>query len=162
MKVDLEKLVSKGSHVRTEIKPTVVIGEGSNAQGELLDSNATEQLMTQKVGAIVENALPTKVSDLRNDAGYLTSEDISELSNSVSNIQNLIAADEEGINVAIDKFEEIVDFLEGIEPGNELYTIIHSHIDNGTSGVIRHVEVLTQAQYDSLATKDVNTEYNII
>lgn len=26
MKVDLEKLVSKGSHVRTQIKPTVVIG----------------------------------------------------------------------------------------------------------------------------------------
>ena len=61
MKVDLEKLVSKGSHVRTEIKPTVVIGEGSNAQGELLDSNAIEQL------------IPQKVSDLQNDANYLAS-----------------------------------------------------------------------------------------
>ena len=159
MKVDLEKLVSKGSHVRTEIKPTVVIGEGSNAQGELLDSNAIEQLITEKVDGV---ALPTKVSDLQNDAGYLTGEDISELSNSVSNIQNLIAADEEDIDLAIDKFEEIVDFLDGIEPGSELYDIILSHVDSGQSQVVKHIEVLTQQQYEGLTTKDPNTEYNII
>ena len=150
MKVDLEKLVSKGSHVRTEIKPTVVIGEGSNAQGELLDSNAIEQL------------IPKKVGDLQNDEGYLTSNDISELSNSVQNIQNLIAADTEDIDLAIDKFEEIVDFLEGIEPGSELYNIILSHVDSGQSQVVKHIEVLTQQQYEGLITKDPNTEYNII
>lgn len=150
MKVDLEKLVSKGSHVRTEIKPTVVIGEGSNAQGELLDSNAIEQL------------IPQKVSDLQNDANYITSDDISGLSNSVTNIQNLIAADEEDIDLAIDKFEEIVDFLDGIEPGSELYDIILSHVDSGQSQVVKHIEVLTQQQYEGLDTKDPNTEYNII
>ena len=150
MKVDLEKLVSKGSHVRTEIKPTVIIGEGSNAQGELLDSNAIEQL------------IPKKVGDLQNDEGYLTSNDISELSNSVQNIQNLIAADTEDIDLAIDKFEEIVDFLEGIEPGSELYNIILSHVDSGQSQVVKHIEVLTQQQYEGLITKDPNTEYNII
>lgn len=128
-------------------KASVIVGnEGSFQSGVILDANATEELINGKV----------------NNAGYLTSNDISSLVNSVSNIQGLIDADESDIDLAIDKFEEIVEFLDGIEPGSELYTIIHSHIDNGISGVIKHVEVLTQDQYDALATKDANTEYNII
>lgn len=137
-------------------KASIVIGgSGSHASGIILDANATEKLIEEKLGN-------KNVSDFNNDSGYLTNSDIEQLQNSVQNIQSLIDADESDIDLAIDKFEEIVEFLDGIEPGSELYTIIHNHIDNGTSGVIKHVEVLTQAQYDALTTKDANTEYNII
>ena len=137
-------------------KASIVIGgSGSHASGIILDANAVEELVGQKLGN-------KNVSDFNNDSGYLTSSDIEQLQNSVQNIQSLIDADEQDIDTAIDKFEEIVDFLSGIEPGSELYNIILSHIDGGNSKVVKHIEVLTQEQYNALDTNDANTDYNII
>lgn len=129
------------------INSNIIVGDqGSFSSGDILDANAVEKMVNDSTGNMSSNV----------------QDQIDTLQNSVQNIQNLIDADEASIDTAIDKWEEIVDFLNGIEPGSELYTIIHSHIDNGVTGVIKHVEVLTQAQYDALTTKDPNTEYNII
>jgi hypothetical protein len=192
--------ISVKNNAGIRVKPDIIVGEsGSYSSGDILDANAVEKVVTDKIGAVVGNAVealdtleevgtalgqlstvattgsyddltdtptipvvPTDVSSFNNDAGYLTSSDISSLTNSVTNIQNLITADESSVDQAIDKFEEIVTFLNGIAPGSELYNIINSHIDNGSSGVIKHVEVLTQSEFNQLLTKDANTEYNII
>lgn len=115
------------------INPNIIVGEsGSHSSGDILDANATEEL--------IQNAIPQdNVSDK-----------IHELQTSVENIQSLIDADNDDIDHAIDKFEEIVQFLDNIEPGSELYTIITSHIDNGSTKVVKHIEVLTQDEYDAL------------
>ncbi len=71
------------------ISPSIEIG-GANGyvSGDLLDANATVKLVKDKVDEVVNgavealdtlkelgDALPTKVSDLDNDAGYITEED---------------------------------------------------------------------------------------
>lgn len=137
-------------------KANIAIGDnGSYSSGTILDANAVEELVDQKLGN-------KNVSDFNNDSGYLTSSDIEQLQNSVQNIQLLIDADEQDIDVAIDKFEEIVEFLSGIQPGSELYNIILSHIDSGQTNIVKHIEVMSQADYNNLDTKNSNTEYNII
>ena len=139
---------------------TIEIGpNGSYESGTIMDANAIEKMVDGKVDAVIDGASST-MDTLKEVETEIS--DLPTIRTSIQNIQSLIDADSEDIDEAIDKFEEIVEFLDGIEPGSELYTIIHSHIDNGTSGIIKHIEVLTQAQYDALATKDVNTEYNII
>ena len=60
-------------------------GSGSNESGVLLDANAVEKMIDDKIAAVVGNAaanvdtlgeiaaaIPTKLSDLTNDVGYIT------------------------------------------------------------------------------------------
>lgn len=60
-------------------------GSGSNESGVLLDANAIEKMVDDKIAAVVGNAaanvdtlgeiaaaIPTKLSDLTNDVGYIT------------------------------------------------------------------------------------------
>lgn len=127
------------------VNANILVGEnGSYSSGDILDANAVEESIK-----LSQEQLPT-LTEFQN------------LSQQVNNIQSLIDADSEDIDSAIDKFEEIVSFLDNIEPGSELYNIIVSHIDGGNSKVVKHIEVLTQEQYNALETKDPNTEYNII
>lgn len=113
--------------------------KGPFPSGDILDANAVQET--------VDDAVSTALNDL---------------DGRVSAVQSIIDADPQEVDVAIDKFNEIVQFLNGIEPDSILYDIINTHIDNGNSKVIKHVEVMTLAQYNALAVKDPNTEYNII
>lgn len=68
------------------INPNIIVGDqGSFSSGDILDANATEELVVQKLDDIVDgasdalntlneigNAIPTKVSQLDNDAGYIS------------------------------------------------------------------------------------------
>lgn len=139
---------------------TIEVGlDGSYESGLILDANATEKMVEEKVDSIVDGASST-MDTLKEVETEIS--DLPTIRTSIENIQSLISADSQDIDEAIDKFEEIVDFLDGIEPGSELYNIILSHVDSGNTGVVKHIEVLTQQQYEELTTKDPNTEYNII
>lgn len=152
--------ISVRNNLGTHTTSHMIVGsEGPYTSGDIMDANSVNQVVDEKINSIVDGA-SSAMDTLKEVENEIS--DLPVIRTSIENIQSLINADSQDIDDAIDKFEEIVEFLDGIEPGSELYTIIHSHIDNGTSGVIKHVEVLTQAQYDALTTKDVNTEYNII
>ena len=141
-------------------KADIEIGDnGSYESGLLVDANAIEKMIGEKVDTVIDGASST-MDTLKEVETEIS--DLPTIRTSIQNIQSLIDADSENIDEAIDKFEEIVEFLDGIEPGSELYTIIHSHIDNGSSGIVKHVEVLTQSEFNQLQVKDANTEYNII
>lgn len=150
-KTDVSVLDNLGLRRKAEIE----IGDaGSYESGLLMDANAIENMVDKKVEDSAGTALSPEVEAVISD--------LPTIKQSVENIQSLITADSQDIDDAIDKFEEIVDFLDGIEPGSELYNIILSHVDSGQSGIVKHIEVLTQQQYENLLTKDANTEYNII
>lgn len=137
------------------INPSIIVGESNGyVSGDILDANAVKELVGGSTSKNDFEDLQTQVDNI--------SDSVDNISDSVNNIQSLISADPSDVDNAIDKFEEIVEFLDNIEPGSELYDIIISHIDNGQSGVIKHVEVMTQSQYDALQAKDPNTMYNII
>lgn len=67
-------------------KANIAIGNsGSYPSGTILDANAVEKMVEQKINAVIggatsagdtlkelQDAIPTKVSDLTNDAGYVT------------------------------------------------------------------------------------------
>lgn len=127
--------------------------------GDILDANATSELINKRINDVIDGADSTM--DTLKEVETAIS-DLPTIRTSIENIQALIDADSQDIDKAIDKFEEIVDFLDGIEPGSELYDIILSHVDSGQSQIVKHIEVLTQQQYEGLTTKDPNTEYNII
>lgn len=90
-KYKLIEVVSKGSHARHDIDPSIIIGESDNKTyqtGDVLDANATEQLVKTKIDEIVDgatealdtlkelgDAIPTKVSQLENDLNYVTKEE---------------------------------------------------------------------------------------
>lgn len=93
-KYKLEDLVSKGTNARKEFSNnvSVIIGEsGSYEIGDILDANSTEKMVNDIIdGADVdfdtlkelEDAIPTKVSQLQNDSGYITQhQDISGKAN---------------------------------------------------------------------------------
>ena len=99
-------LVSKGSKARKQIKSDLLVGETVTTYGvgDILDANATEELVTNKVSQIIGNAsdaldtleelggaLPTKVSQLQNDANYTTSTDVAAMVNQLK--QQLIDKD---------------------------------------------------------------------
>lgn len=150
-KTDVSVLDNLGLRRKAEIE----IGDsGSYESGLLMDANAIENMVDKKVEDSAGTALSPEVEAVISD--------LPTIKQSVENIQSLITADSQDIDDAIDKFEEIVDFLDGVEPGSELYNIILSHVDSGQSGTVKHIEVLTQQQYENLLTKDANTEYNII
>lgn len=139
---------------------TIEIGpNGSYESGTIMDANAIEKMVDGKVDTVIDGASST-MDTLKEVETEIS--DLPTIRTSIQNIQSLINADSEDIDEAIDKFEEIVEFLDGIEPGSELYNIILSHVDGGNTGVVKHIEVLTQQQYEELTTKDPNTEYNII
>ncbi len=145
-----------GYHVTAEME----LGENYGyASGDILDANATAKLIDDKIDAVVGGASST-MDTLKEVETEIS--DLPTIRTSIENIQSLISADSQDIDQAIDKFEEIVAFLNGIEPGSDLYNIILSHVDGGESGTVKHIEVLTQQQYESLLTKDPNTEYNIV
>jgi len=155
-KTDISILDNLGLRRKADIE----IGDnGSYESGLLVDANAVEKMIGERVDAVIDGASST-MDTLKEVETEIS--DLPTIRTSVQNIQALIDADSEDIDVAIDKFEEIVEFLDGIEPGSELYNIILSHVDSGNTGVVKHIEVLTQQQYADLATKDPNTEYNII
>lgn len=52
---------------------------GNNESGLILDANAVESLIDNKVDEIIGDALPTKVSDLQNDEGYVKESDLSSI-----------------------------------------------------------------------------------
>ncbi len=145
-----------GYHITSEME----LGpDNGYSSGDLLDANATAELINNKVDAVVDGASST-MDTLKEVETEIS--DLPTIRTSIENIQSLISADSQDIDQAIDKFEEIVDFLNGIEPGSDLYNIILSHVDSGESGTVKHIEVLTQQQYEELVTKDPNTEYNIV
>lgn len=120
---------------------TIEVGaNGSFESGLLLDANATEKMIDKKVDNIVDGASST-MGTLKEIETEIS--DLPTIRTSIENMQSLISADSQDIDEAIDKFEEIVDFLDGIEPGSELYNIILSHVDSGQSQVVKHIEVLT-------------------
>lgn len=156
MKYELIDLVNKGSHSRKILDPSVIVKDGDNLKylpGNILDANTVDGMVSD---------VDAKADGIQDDldsykARIGTNTDQTHtLAERVSGIEDLIESD---VNGAIDKFNEIVDFLKGLDPDDPLIDIINSHIQ---SDDIKHVVVLTQAQYDALATKDANTEYNII
>lgn len=144
--------------IRREVNIEVGASNGY-ASGDILDANATAELINNKIDTVVDGASST-MDTLKEVETEIS--DLPTIRTSIENIQSLISADSQDIDQAIDKFEEIVDFLSGIEPGSDLYNIILSHVDSGESGTVKHIEVLTQQQYEGLLTKDPNTEYNIV
>lgn len=90
-KYKLEDLVNSGTHARKEIKSNVHIGDTSNgyAKGDILDANATAEFVVDKIDDVVNgavealdtlrelgDAIPTKTSQLTNDAGFVTASDV--------------------------------------------------------------------------------------
>lgn len=107
-----------------------------------LNSIENTDTLSGLLGDIIAQ-IPTNVSDLENDSGYLTQhQDISNKMNKVTNAanNNLAKLDSNG-NV--------------VDSGVNVSEIVKS-------SSIRNIVVLTQAQYDLIVTKDANTEYNII
>lgn len=95
-KTNLSVVNAAGIRVNSNI---IVGDQGSYSSGDILDANAVEQVVTTKVDAVVGNAiealdtleelggaLPTKVSDLENDTGFITEADVN--TNVVSIISN--------------------------------------------------------------------------
>lgn len=93
-KVKLIEVVSKGSHARNTVDPELIIGDISNGydQGDILDANATGKFVNEKIHEIVGNAIealdtleeiggaiPTKISDLRNDTGFVTEQEVQNM-----------------------------------------------------------------------------------
>lgn len=161
--------------------------KGPFPSGDILDANAVQETVDDAVSKVIDTAPDTLdtlkeiaqaiqgvdgitglVGDIQNiqdtieDNELIVATALNDLDGRVSAVQSIIDADPQAVDVAIDKFNEIVQFLNGIEPDSILYDIINTHIDNGNSKVIKHVEVMTLAQYNALAVKDPNTEYNII
>lgn len=110
-KYKLKDLVSIGSHARKEVQANIVIGDGTSyAKGEILDANATSKLIDDKLAQLVGTApenlntiqevsgaiqeinesIPTKMSDLTDDVGYVT-ESNGQLQTTSGNITNVIS-----------------------------------------------------------------------
>jgi hypothetical protein len=93
-KIKLIETVTKGSHTRKTVDPELIIGDDAiknYVEGDILDANATEQLVKNKIDNIVDgavealdtlkelgDAIPTKISDLENDAHYVTKEEFED------------------------------------------------------------------------------------
>lgn len=88
----LKELVSTGSHARMVTDPSVIVGETYNGYGQatILDANATKELVDSRIDDVVDGAvealdtlkelgdsMPTKLSQLQNDAGFITAQDAS-------------------------------------------------------------------------------------
>lgn len=144
------------------IVPNIHVGAYNGyPSGDILDANSVKKLLDDASPEGDISELKSDVSDLKTSA-QTASTDITNLRTDVNNIQDLIDGEGTDIDDVINRYEEIVDFLDGIEPGSILDNIIKSHIDNGQTKQIKHVEVMTQSEYDALASKDTNTEYNVI
>lgn len=83
---------------------------------------------------------------------------IDEMEQSLNNIIALIGTSEDELDDTIDKYIEIVNFLNGVEE-TTLNEILAKFV---RSQDVRQITVLTQNEYDMLPTKNNNTEYNII
>ena len=83
---------------------------------------------------------------------------IDEMEQSLNNIIALIGTSEDELDDTIDKYIEIVNFLNGVEE-TTLNDILAKFV---RSQDVRQITVLTQNEYDTLPAKNNNTEYNII
>lgn len=56
-KYKLIEVVSKGTHARHDIDPSIIIGEEKHtySKGDVLDANAVEQLIETKIAALLES-----------------------------------------------------------------------------------------------------------
>ena len=128
---------------------------------------------TQQMSTDISN-MQQDLSDIYDEIGEPTSQDANTIWHDIESLKGLISADDPV--GAIDKFDEITNFLDNVE-GTTLNGILSNFVrqdsiqdvvrtadiaNNVESSSIRNIVVLTQAQYDALATKDANTEYNII
>lgn len=156
MKYELIDLVNKGSHSRKVLDPSLIVKDGDNLKylpGNILDANTVDGMVSKVASDLSEvesdlNAYEEKIGTNMDQTHTLVER--------VGAIEDLIDSDSDDV---IDKFNEIVDFLNGLDPDDPLIDIINSHI---TSEDVKNVVVLTQDQYDAIAVKDVDTEYNII
>ena len=88
--------ISVVHNVGIRIKPSIIVGESNEySSGDILDANATAELVIRKIDGVVDgatetlntlkelgDAIPTNVSQLNNDAGYIT--DISDKTDKVN------------------------------------------------------------------------------
>lgn len=192
----------------------ILVGEKTTdySSGDILDANSTKDLITTNVQpvisrvVVVENKvrgleedpaaghddlqnLNAKLSTINDDINSvkidITNQDktVQDLEKDVTSLKNLISADDPV--GAIDKFDEIVDFLNDVEDttlnsilsnfvrSNNIQDVVRTSditdvvrtsdiSDTVKSNTVRNIITLTQSQYDALETKSSNVEYNII
>lgn len=78
------------NNIGVRVKPSIIVGEqGSYSSGDILDANAVEKVVKNKVNDVIGDAadaldtleelgraLPTKLSQLQNDVPYVTEDDL--------------------------------------------------------------------------------------
>lgn len=130
--------------------------KGPFPSGDILDANAVQETVDDAVSDVQD------IQDTIEDNELVVATALNDLNTRVNDVAIALYRVLLMLTHKKYKFNEFVQFLNGIEPDSILYDIINTHIDNGNSKVIKHVEVMTLAQYNALAVKDPNTEYNII
>jgi hypothetical protein len=158
------------------IIPNLIVGEPNGySSGDILDANAAVQLIGSGGSTdLSDYAKKSEVTAVSGAVGQVQN-DLQALSGSVSNIQGLISADENIQDEVINRYDEIVAFLNSIEDDSTLIGILdgfaakdaeYTNYDSSSYGVmsnsVRKVVTLSQTQYNALVSLDPNTEYNII
>lgn len=162
------------------IVPNLIVGEPSGySSGDILDANAVIQIAGSGGGTgssvdLTDYAKKSEVTAVSGAVGQVQNA-VQGLSTSVGNIQNLISADANIQDEVINRYDEIVAFLNSIKDDSTLMGILdgfaakdaeYTDYDSSSYGVmsnsVRKVVTLTQTQYNALVSLDPNTEYNII
>lgn len=98
------------------IQPSVVIGEyNGHVSGDILDANATSSLIDEKIEGIDIEALSTLQED-------------------VDNIKEVLGTDSEDLTDTIDTFNEIQQFLSGVDNTTTLNQILNGKQNTLVSG----------------------------
>ena len=116
--------ISVRDNTGARVEASVIVGNAAGyVSGDILDANATANLIneategiSEDIGELIEQ-LGEQVEDI--------ADDVNNAKDDIADIQDVLNLDQEQVTTAIDTFQEIVDFLDGIDDTETLEGILN-------------------------------------
>lgn len=180
----LEDLVSKGTHARKEVGNHIgiVIGDGNSyTPGEILDANAVETLINNKIANVVGGAttdadtlkeLEDKIdqlamSQISNDAGYVQQDQDGNLVVNETNITNTISVisnqpfPSDWPKASTYSFSDLITAIEGDDEAiaGKVYlaTVHYSDLPAGMSDAELKIEIMGERSNHKIAVFSITS-----
>lgn len=116
--------ISVRDNTGARVEASVIVGNAAGyVSGDILDANATANLIDEATKGIPED-IAEAIEELSEQVEGIY-DDVETAKDDIADIQDVLNLDQEQVTTAIDTFQEIVDFLDGIDDTETLEGILN-------------------------------------
>lgn len=145
--------ISVKDNTGARVEASVIVGPAAGyVSGDILDANATANLINEVAGDIPED-IAELIEDLSTQVESIY-DDVETAKDDIADIQSVLNLDQEQVTTAIDTFQEIVAFLDNIDNDETLEGIVNSIMTaisaciTSPSGTIATENIVNEADLD--------------